>query len=162
MNNDIDLNRGSIAQPADNGGHSYGVVNGAGGTGGYVTITNSGAISAYIDFVGTGQYGFHGIYGRSNGTSGAASNDNSDNGGKGEDGRPVSITNSGNITLSYTGSAPQNSSAGSFAHSAGGTGGTSANSSTGGAGGSRSADDNGNPATTTVSLIGGTISTSGD
>ncbi|UOM33527.1 autotransporter outer membrane beta-barrel domain-containing protein [Acuticoccus sp. I52.16.1] len=141
---------------AGGNGGTGGPDNGSGGTGAQPTVTNTADISIYWAGDETTD-GVIGIYGYSTGNVGDTSNDNSDPGGKGEGGKHVALTNSADITIDATFSAPPAAqSAAMMARSTGGSGGESSNKNVGGAGGPGSSD-----ATTKVSHSAGTITVSG-
>lgn len=139
-----------------------GTENGNGGSGSTIDITNSANLSLYYDEQGSGSGSVAGIQAQSLGGDGTKSSDDSDPGGKGESGRPITITNSGNITVFHAGTPMQVESAAIFALSRGGDGGESSDKNVGGNGGSGSVNTNGNADQLLVNADGGRIQTSGD
>ncbi len=143
-------------------GETGGSPAGNGGAGGVINVDNSGDLNVFYEEIGSGLYGVHGIFAKSIGGSGAASDDNDDPGGRGEEGRIITITNTGDITVELTGNMVTGESAGIMAVSVGGNGGTSSNKNVGGSGGGASVDTDGAPGGMTVNMNGGTISTEGE
>ncbi|OWJ68741.1 hypothetical protein BWR60_03065 [Inquilinus limosus] len=148
-------------------GSNGGTENGEGGAGATISVTNNAAISLYWKGLDGTSDGVQGIYARSQGGSGIASGDNSDPGGKGESGRPITLTTNGDITVSSSlsnGGAPEGASAGMYAISQGGDGGDGPDKDhDGGAGGGASINASGeSEGTTTITVQNAaTISASG-
>jgi len=152
-------------------GNKGGPDNGEGGSGGTVQVSNDAGIFLYLAPVEAFDGSVAGIFARSWGGDGVASNDNSDDGGRGEEGRPVKVVNSGAIYVETTrplgwGAEDGDFSAGIYAISLGGDGGRSANDSTGGAGGGASQptsqDSSQGLTSTNIVLQGGSVITQGD
>jgi hypothetical protein len=148
-------------------GSNGGTENGEGGAGATISVTNNAAISLYWNGLDGTSDGVQGIYARSQGGSGIASGDNSDPGGKGESGRPITLTTNGDITVSSSlsnGGAPEGASAGMYAISQGGDGGDGPDKDhDGGAGGGASINASGESDGTTTIVVqnAATISASG-
>jgi hypothetical protein len=145
-------------------GSNGGSENGEGGAGGTISVTNTAAISLYWNGGDSAPQGVHGIYARSQGGDGIASGDNSDPGGKGESGRPITLSTNGDITVESSGETPTGQSAAMYAISQGGDGGAGPDKDhDGGAGGGASinASDESDGTTTIIVQNAATISASG-
>ena len=131
-------------------GGEGGSENGNGGAGGTIDITTHGSIELNLDTsvrAASPSFSIAGVFARSTGGTGEASEDNSDPGGRGEEGRPITLINTGEIivnapylTEAYTDGA---FSAAMFALSEGGDGGASPNKNVGGAGGGAAVNTSG-------------------
>jgi hypothetical protein len=142
-------------------GNEGGKDNGAGGTGGNVSITNEGAIGVYWSGEDGTSGGVRGIYGLSQGGDGRRSADNSNAGGDGQAGYQVQVSSSGTITVNSL-SEVQGSSGGIVAISRGGDGGGAPGRNKGGDGANAGDTDGSKPGVTRVDLYGrGHIDTQG-
>ncbi len=142
-------------------GNKGGEDNGKGGTGGNITISNTGTVNVYWNGNDGTPNGVRGIYALSQGGDGTASNDDSDAGGKGEAGYQIQITHSGVLNV-VSQQAAQGLSGGIVAISQGGDGGAAPGSNKGGNGGNASDTTGSIAGLTKVQLTGaGQIFTDG-
>ncbi|WP_188609433.1 autotransporter outer membrane beta-barrel domain-containing protein, partial [Chelatococcus reniformis] len=173
LTNAGDVNLGSAGSFLAGNSFAYGIAaqsrgneggddNGAGGTGGNITIGNTGTVGVYWNGGDGTPGGVRGIYALSSGGDGTDSEDPSDGGGKGEAGYQVQVTSSGNITVQSQ-SPVAGLSGGIVAISQGGDGGKGPNSNKGGNGGNAGDTSGGGSGLTSILLQGsGVVSAVGD
>ena len=164
----LSIPNGAQAIMAYGNGGNGGSENGAGGAGGQINVTNAGTIEMYLDTTGhvaNPQSSIAGVYAHSRGGLGQSSEDNSDPGGRGEEGRPITIGNTGSISIyapSLTAAFDTDMGSGAmFALSTGGDGGASPDKNVGGAGGGAAVNTDGSVGQIHLSNTGGAITTQG-